>query len=91
LGVSVYAGRPFHFYYEPMLVKFLMTADLPATLLASISTTGLILLGISAEAASWVAALCWLCLGSLEWWVLGAYAHNKLTHRSARQARYPSE
>jgi hypothetical protein len=82
-GQSVYAGRPFHFHYETWLVKFLMIADMPGMLAASVIIGPLLAtLREYRELNSYVAAFCWIAFGSLQWWTLGTYVTGRRTRTS---------
>jgi hypothetical protein len=73
-GVAVVANRPFHFHYEVFPVKLLIIGDTPALLITSVTTDPILkALNPSREAISYLGALAWLCFGSLEWWIFGAY------------------
>jgi hypothetical protein len=68
---TIFAGRWFHFHYEPLIVKVLWAADLPALLLAVLPAllvspvVSLVHLGTFER--SYVAAGEFLVAGSLQW------------------------
>lgn len=85
-GQTVIARRPFHFHYETVIVKLLMVADIPAMLLAGVALWPVSMFVDSPEAESDVAALGWIVVGSLQWWVVGTYFYTK-----RRQGEIPAQ
>jgi hypothetical protein len=71
----IFAGRPFHFYYEPLIVKSLLVADLPANVVAAMADLCVSPLWrvfhLGTYEASYVAAGKWLLVGSLQWLAIG--------------------
>jgi hypothetical protein len=72
---AIFAGRPFHFYYEPWLVKALLLADLPSFLLAGV-TAFLIspisqLFKVGSYPRSYVEATILLMFASVQWLIVG--------------------
>lgn len=72
---TIFAGRTFHFYYEPRIVKGLILADLPAGLAASL--TDILISPLTRLAhmgtyeASYIAATELLLAGSFQWLIIG--------------------
>lgn len=72
---TIFAGRSFHFHYEPLVVKAMFTADLPALLVGGLGSlvlsplTRLFYPGtyersyVDAAAVIFVATLQWLVIG----------------------------
>ena len=72
---TIFAGRTFHFHYEPLIVKALWAADLPA-LIMSVLPALLIsplfqLVDLGTFETSYVAAGGFLIAGSLQWLAIG--------------------
>jgi hypothetical protein len=71
---TIFAGRTFHFHYEPLIVKLLWAADLPALLMAilpALLMAPLIRLAhLGTFETSYVAA-DFLIAGSLQWLAIG--------------------
>jgi hypothetical protein len=91
LSVPMIAGRAFP---NGPVGRFLVLADAPALLLGS-ALVGVSLLlaklvlfpfGIGAELSrvtgSYIGAIVWILLGSIEWWLIGAYGERKLKQRA---------
>jgi hypothetical protein len=74
---TIFAGRTFHFTYEPMVVKLLWAADLPAlllTILPDLLAAPLIRLAhLGTFESSYVAAGEFLIAGSLQWLAIGRW------------------
>lgn len=88
-GVSIIAGRDFHFAYETLPLQFLMLADIPGMLVGTIVTSVLWLpmeaLQFSALAISYVMGFVWVIFGSLQWWLIGTIAEIKLSYKWKRR------
>jgi hypothetical protein len=72
-GVSIIAGRAFHWYYESTLLKVISLLDLPGRLLAFLMGMpfALIFYGASIQVQSWVTAVILLIGTSIQWWLIG--------------------
>lgn len=74
-NTSLLAGRPFHFRYEPLSVKVLIVADLPALLaavpIALVVDMLLISLRVSGYVGSYFGAVIWLLASSCQWLLIG--------------------
>jgi len=71
-GVVMVAARSFHWNYEPLVVKLLMIADLPAL------TAGDVLLArpaatVSEYTRSYLEAGAWVVLGFVQWCAIGFF------------------
>jgi hypothetical protein len=81
-GVVVVANRPFHYEYEPTVVKALLIVDTPSLLITSLlADTITKTLAPSRKAISYLNAAGWLCFGSLEWWGIGAFLSRRWQNR----------
>jgi hypothetical protein len=73
-SVTLFAGRPFHFEYESPILKILLWADVPAFLLAGVPEYccgSWMQRYWSVQARSYLDAGLLLCLGSLQWAIIG--------------------
>ena len=71
---TIFAGRAFHFHYEPLIVKALWAADLPALIMAllpALLISPLLHLALGTFEASYVAAGGFLIAGSLQGLAIG--------------------
>jgi hypothetical protein len=89
---TIFAGRTFHFYYEPKILKSLFFADLPALLAAGLGdllTLPLARLAhLGTYEASYVAAGELLLAGTFQWLIIGRLIEAR-RHRS-RIAKAPA-
>jgi hypothetical protein len=83
---TIFAGRPFHFHNEPLIVKALWAADLPALLMAilpSLLIAPLIRLAhLGTFETSYLAAGGFLFAGSLQWLAIGRRLEVRWHHRN---------
>ncbi|MGH9754715.1 MAG: hypothetical protein ACREA2_18210 [Blastocatellia bacterium] len=86
-GVSIIAGRAFHWHYESTLLKVISLIDLPGTLPAFLMSLPLTLIfyvaGIqvqSIQVQSWIGAVILLFGTSIQWWLVG-YALHRIWNR----------
>ncbi len=71
-SATLFAGRPFHYTYESLVLKFLLLADLPALVVFGLLSTVFSLWNvIGACAASYVDALLLLIGASCQWLIIG--------------------
>lgn len=81
-SATILAGRPFHFTYESPLLKTLIVADLPASLVSipvSIPVTYVLrILKVGSFVGSYVDATIALLTGCLQWLILGKLAQDRL-------------
>lgn len=84
-GQSVVARRPFHFHYEPLIVKCLMLVDLPGLLVADLVLGVMTLLVKSRETQSYISAFGWFIFASLQWWAVGTYVHMRRSLRKSNR------
>jgi hypothetical protein len=72
-GVSIIAGRAFHWHYESTLLKVICVLDLPGILLSL--PIGLpfpfIFKEASVQVQSWIGAVIMLIGTSIQWWLVG--------------------
>ena len=81
----MYAGRPFHFYYESLLVKVVFLSNLPA-LIACIPLSLLLspilrILHVGVFIASYIAASLELVMASIQWMIVGLLVERRLVLR----------
>jgi hypothetical protein len=71
----ILAGRPFHFYYEPSIVKALVIGDLPANIVCAFVDLCISplwhIFHLGTYEGSYVGAGEWLLAGSLQWLAIG--------------------
>jgi len=71
----VIAGRPFHFYYEPPVVKALVIGDMPALVACAFVDLCIsplwYIFHLSTYEVSYFGAGEWLLAGSLQWLAIG--------------------
>ena len=81
-SATLFAGRPFHFVYESLILKLLVLADIPATLVraAVLIPVGLVLkaAGVGSYVASYVDAAGALLFGSVQWFLVGRYVESRI-------------
>jgi hypothetical protein len=86
----IFAGRPFHFYYEPSIVKALVICDLPANIVCALANLCISpvwsVFHLGTYEGSYVGAGEWLLAGSLQWLVIGrlldlGWRRRKLSRR----------
>jgi hypothetical protein len=72
-GVSIIAGRAFHWYYESTLLKVIFLFDLPGRLLALLMNLpfALVFYGASIQVQSWITAVILLIGTSIQWLLVG--------------------
>ena len=72
-GVSIIAGRAFHWYYESTLLKIVFLLDLPGVLLAFLMSLpfALIFYGTGIQVQSWITAVIFLIGTSIQWCLVG--------------------
>jgi hypothetical protein len=72
-GVSVIAGRAFHWHYESTLLKIIFLLDLPGALLALLMSLpfALVFSGASTAVQSWIGAVILLIGTSIQWLLVG--------------------
>jgi hypothetical protein len=70
-GVEMIAARSFHLNDETLVTKLLMIVDVPAMLAGALLLSRAAVAALSAEAQSYAAAIVWLGLGSVQWWIVG--------------------
>jgi hypothetical protein len=72
-GVTIKAGRAFHWYYESAMLKVIFPLDLPGALLVFLMSLpfALVFYGASVQAQSWITALISLIGTSIQWWLVG--------------------
>ena len=70
-GVTIIAGRAFHWFYESTLLKVIFLFDLPGVLLALLMSLpfALIFYGASIQVQSWIKAVILLIGTSIQWWL----------------------
>jgi hypothetical protein len=82
---TLFEGRPFHFYYEPWIVKSLFVADLPVLVLTApidILVSPLTRLAhIRSYEASYFAAAEFLLAGTFQWLVVGRWVEVRWVAR----------
>jgi hypothetical protein len=74
---TVIAGRSFDFPIEGPIIEFLALADVPAIVCGK----AVVALGrpsMSPWTESYVTAGSWILIGSIEWWLIGAWAQKKM-------------
>ena len=78
-GSVVIAERHFDLIKEPLPYQILMIIDLPIAIIgwAIIFILGAISSSLSLQSISYIAAICWLALGTFQWWFAGAYLHKR--------------
>ena len=88
---TIFAGRTFHFHYEPLIVKLLFAADLPAQLLAILPALLIAplmrLAHLGTFEASYVAAGGFLIAGSLQWLAIGRRLEVRWQQRKSSRTR----
>jgi len=88
---TIFAGRPFHFHYEPLIVKAFWVADLPALLIAilpALLITPLIRLAhLGTFETSYVEASEFLIAGSLQWLTIGRRLKVRWLQRKVSRTR----
>jgi hypothetical protein len=89
LTYLIFAGRALHLSYEPIFLKALFLADVPALLLAEIPLALILIpieiaFHISTYAKSYVAAACMLLVGSCQWLLIGGVMHARLESRKRK-------
>jgi len=71
----IFAGRPFHFYYEPSIVKSLVIGDLPANIVCAFANLCLSpvlrVFHVGTYAGSYIGAGEVFLAGSLQWLAIG--------------------
>ena len=84
---TLFAGRYFHFAYEPVIVKILLFLDLPGLLIAlvlDICVSPIVAMAhLGTFAASYVSAGEFLVAGSLQWIVIGRWLEMRWQPKSA--------
>jgi hypothetical protein len=82
-GVSIIAGRAFHWHYESTLLKVIILLDLPGALLAFLMSLPLTLIfyGASMQVQSWIEAVIFLIGTSIQWWLVGYGLHSLWNQR----------
>ena len=72
-GVSIIAGRAFHWYYESTLLKVIFLFDLPGELLAFLMSLPFarVFYWASIQVQSWMTAVILLIGTSIQWWLVG--------------------
>jgi hypothetical protein len=72
-GVSIIAGRAFHWTYEMPLLKVIFLLDLPGALLAFLMSLpfALVFYWASIQVQSWMTAVILLIGTSIQWWLVG--------------------
>ncbi len=83
--MTLFAGRPFHFYYESLAMKLLILADSPAEI-AEIPADLLAMpllkpFHMDLYSGSYVDALLMLLLASLQWLAFGRLLESRLSAR----------
>jgi hypothetical protein len=82
---TIFAGRWFHFHYEPLVVKSLFAADLPAMLfngLAAFIASPLVRLAhLGTSEHSYIDAGEFLITGTLQWLAIGRRLEVRLHRR----------
>jgi hypothetical protein len=82
---TIYAGRPFHFHYESILLKTLFLLDLPAAVtcipLSLLLTPILGIFHVGMFIGSYIAALLELLASSVQWLVVGLLVEKRLLLR----------
>jgi hypothetical protein len=88
---SLLAGRPFHFHYEPLSVKVLFVADLPALIaavpVAMVVNVLLIPLRVSRYVGSYFGAVIWLLASSCQWLLIGHLLQARRNSRPAASSK----
>ncbi len=81
---TIFAGRWFHFHYEPLIVQSLFAADLPAMLLemlAALIVSPIIrFVHLGTFERSYVDAAEFLIAGSLQWLAIGRRLEVRWSH-----------
>ncbi len=71
----IFAGRPFHFYYEPSIVKALVVGDLPANIVCGFANLCISppwsVFHLGTFEGSYIGAGEWFLAGSLQWLAIG--------------------
>ena len=84
-NTTLFAGRPFHFYYESLLLKILFTVDLPAGLAvipaALIGDLFLRALNIGSYVGSYLGAALFLLASSCQWLAVGGLLRRRYAPR----------
>src|SRR5262245_12731415 len=80
-GSIVVAERYFSLIDEPMPYRVLMLIDLPVAFIGAVVIWILktMPLNLSLQSISYVTALVWLVLGTLQWWYAGMYLQKRFT------------
>jgi len=86
----IFAGRPFHFHYEPSIVKSLVIGDLPANIVCAFANLCISpvwrIFHMGTYEGSYIGAGEWLLAGSLQWLAIGrlldlSWRRQKLSRR----------
>jgi hypothetical protein len=87
----IFAGRPFHFYYEPSIVKALVIGDLQANIVCAFVDLCISpiwrVFPLGTYEGSYIGACEWLLAGSLQWLVIGRLVD--LSWRGRKISRRP--
>lgn len=78
-GSVVVAERYFDFISEPLPYQVVMIIDLPVAIVWSVIVWVLEATPLhpSLQSLSYIRAICWLVLGTLQWWFAGAYLQKR--------------
>lgn len=83
---SILAGRPFHYSHESFSLQMLMLLDLPSWLasvpLGLLVSPVLTVLHVGTYAGSYVGAVIVFLMSSLQWLIMGKFAHGWLRSRA---------
>jgi hypothetical protein len=80
-SATLFAGRPFHFEYESVIVKLLMLADIPAALVVGLleyCSASLLRSWASDYARSYIDAGLLLFAGTMQWTVIGCFISSRI-------------
>jgi len=81
---TIFAGRFFHFQYQPLVVKALFTADLPALLVGGLASLVLSplarLVHLGTYEGSYIGAAAFLFTATLQWLAIGRWIQIRWQH-----------
>lgn len=81
-SATLFAGRPFHFHYESIVLKLLLLCDMPSMLVSGIALTPLVrLFHLRFYYVSFFDAGLFLVVATMQWLFIGNFIHDSLQQR----------